>query len=114
MKAVNYSCKGNEAQWDEVKPCSVGITITWLAKFHPNVVKARESEIKYCWHDLGSFSCLNSKGHSRKEIIHFMLDSVVIDYWSELFYLIMRKGNPGIRMWTHPKFRNECSQSFGP
>jgi len=47
MKAVNYSRKGNEAQWDEVKPCLVGVAITWLAKFHPEVVKARELEIKY-------------------------------------------------------------------
>jgi len=53
MKAVNYSHEGNEAQWDEVKPCSVGVAITWLAKFHPNIVKARESEIKYCWCNLG-------------------------------------------------------------
>jgi len=28
MKSVNYSREGNEAQWDNVKPCSVGIAIT--------------------------------------------------------------------------------------
>jgi len=78
MKAVNYSCKGNEAQWDEVKPCSVGVTITWLAKFHPDVVKAKELEIKYCWGNLPLFRSEDSKGHSRKEIRHFLLDSVLL------------------------------------
>jgi len=39
-----------------------------------------------------------------------LLDSVVIDYRSELFYLITHKGDPGIRMWTCPKFRNECAR----
>jgi len=110
MKSVNYDRKGNEAQWDEVKPCSVGVAITWLAKFHPDVVKARETEIKYCWRDLGSFSSLNSKGHTRKEIIRFLLDSVVIDHESELFYLITRKRNPGIKKWTCQKFRNDSGR----
>jgi len=72
MKAVNYSRKGNEAQWDEVKPCSVGVAITWLAKFQHDVVKARESEIKYCWADLPLFWSRNSKAHSRKEIELFL------------------------------------------
>jgi len=86
MKAINYDCKGNEAQWDEAKPCYVGVAITWLAKFHPGVVKARESEIKYCWDDLPLFHSKNSKGHSRKEIEHFLLDSVVIDHESEMLF----------------------------
>jgi len=86
MKAVNYNCKGNETQWDEVKPCSVGIAITWLAKFHPNVVKARGSEIKYYWADLPLFCSEDSKGYSQKEIRRFLLDSVVIDCQSEMFH----------------------------
>jgi len=107
MKAVNYSCEGNEAQWDEVKPCSVGVAITWLAKFHQDVVKARESEIKYCWHNLFPFCGEDNKGHSRKEIRQFLLDSVVIDHRSEMFYLITCKVDPHIKMWTSSKFRNE-------
>jgi len=79
MKSINYDCKGNEAQWDEVKPCFVGVAITWLAKFHPDVAKARETEIKYCWGDLPLFRSEESRGHSRKEIRRFLLDSVVID-----------------------------------
>jgi len=110
MKAVNYSRKGNEAQWDEVKPCLVGITITWLAKFHPDVIKAKELEIKYCWADLPLFCSEDSKGHSRKEIKRFLLDSVVIDCWSELFHLIVQKNNPHIKTWTRAKFRNESGR----
>jgi len=105
MKAVNYSCKGNEAQWDEVKPCSAGIAITWLAKFHPDVVKAREAEIKYCWGHLFLFSDENSRGHSRKEIRCFLLDSVVIDSRSGLYYLITCKDDPHIEVYTYLKFR---------
>jgi len=112
MKAVNYSHEGNEIQWDEVKPCSVGVSITWLSKFHPDVVKTRESEIKYCWADLFSFSCKDSKGHSRKEIKHFLLDTVVIDRRSELFYLITCKDDPHIKMWTSSKFKNECDMIY--
>jgi len=68
MKSVNYDCKGNEAQWDEVKPCSVGIAITWLAKFHPDVVKARETEIKYCWRDITLFRNKNNRGIQKKKL----------------------------------------------
>jgi len=63
MKAVNYDHKGNEAQWDEAKPCSVGVAVTWLAKFHLEVAKAKELEIKYCWANLPLFWSEDSKGH---------------------------------------------------
>jgi len=112
MKTVNYSRKGNEVKWDEVKPCSVGVAITWLAKFHPDVVKARELEVKYCWQDLPLFCSEDSKGHSRKEIRRFLLDSVVIDYQSEMFHLIVRKNNPHIKTWTCAKFRNESGRIY--
>jgi len=107
MKAINYNHKGNEAQWDEVKPCSVGVAITWLAKFHPEVVKARESEIKYCWAKLPLFCSKDSKGHSRK---HFLLDSVVIDHQSEMFHLIVHKDDPHIKTWMLSKFKNESGR----
>jgi len=112
MKAVNYSHKGNEVQWDEVKPCSVGIAITWLAKFHLDVVKARESEIRYCWRNLPLLHSEDRKGHSRKEIRRFLLDSVVIDQKSEMFHLIVRKNNPHIKTWTPAKFRNESGRIY--
>jgi len=72
-----------------------------------HVVKARESEIKYCWHNLFSFCGEDNKGHSRTEIRLFLLDSVVIDCRSEMFYLITCKVDPHIKMWTSSKFRNE-------
>jgi len=110
MKAANYDHKGNEAQWDEAKPCSVGVAITWLAKFHLEVTKAKELEIKYCWANLPLFCSEDSKGHSRKEIRHFLLDSVVIDHWSEMFHLIVCKDDPHIKMWTHSKFKNDSGR----
>jgi len=112
MKAVNYSRKGNKVQWNEVKPCSAGVVITWLAKFHPDVVKARELEIKYCWADLPLFCSEDSKGYSRKEIRCFLLDSIVIDCWSELFHLIVQKNYPHIKTWTCAKFRNESGRIY--
>jgi len=39
-----------------------------------------------------------------------LLDSFVIDRRSELFYLITRKDDPHITIWTNSKFRNECGR----
>jgi len=83
-----------------------------LAKFHPDVVKAKELEIKYCWADLPLFRSEDSKGHSRKEIRRFLLESIVIDCWSELFHLIVQKNYPHIKTWTRSKFRNESGRIY--
>jgi len=83
-----------------------------VAKFHPDFVKARELEIKYCWHDLALFRHENSKVHSRKEIRRFLLDSVVIYHESEMIHLIVIKRNPHIKTWTCAKFRNECGRIY--
>jgi len=112
MKSINYNCKGNEAQWDEVKPCSVGVAITWLAKFHPDVVKARDSEIKYCWHDITLFRNQNNRGHTRKEIRHFLLNSVVADHKSRLIHTITRKRNAHMTTFSCMAFRNECGRVY--
>jgi len=54
----------------------------------------------------------DSKGHSRKEIRCFLLDSVVIDCQSEMLHLIVHKNDPHIKMWTRAKFRNESGRIY--
>jgi len=58
------------------------------------------------------FHSKNSKGHPRKEIERFLLDSIVIDCKSEMFYLIECKDNPHIKTWMCSKFRNESGRIY--
>jgi len=63
-----------------------------------------------CWGDLLSFSREISKGHTRKEIRCFLLDSVVLDRRSGLYHLIICKEDPHIEVCTYLKFREESDR----